>query len=80
MHLQVNFCGQPKNILREKFPASTLSFEGRPNLSEAGFDLLNRLLALDPGQRITAQKALTHPWYGKGEGGVIVRDLQSNTP
>jgi hypothetical protein len=35
------------NRLREKFPAA--SFSGtRPNLSEAGFDLLNKLLTYDP--------------------------------
>jgi hypothetical protein len=34
------------NRLRDKFPAA--SFSGRPILSEAGFDLLNRLLTYDP--------------------------------
>lgn len=34
------------NKLREKFPPT--SFTGRPTLSEAGFDLLNKLLTYDP--------------------------------
>ena len=36
------------NRLRDKFPAA--SFSGRPNLSEAGFDLLNKLLTYDPAK------------------------------
>lgn len=34
------------NMLRKKFPAT--SFTGSPVLSDAGFDLLNRLLTYDP--------------------------------
>ena len=34
------------NRLREKFPA--VSFTGGLTLSEAGFDLLNRMLTYDP--------------------------------
>jgi hypothetical protein len=34
------------NKLREKFPA--VSFTGGLTLSEAGFDLLNRMLTYDP--------------------------------
>lgn len=34
------------NKLRDKFPPT--SFSGRPTLSEAGFDLLNKLLTFDP--------------------------------
>ncbi|KAG8082455.1 hypothetical protein GUJ93_ZPchr0014g47246 [Zizania palustris] len=44
--VRVNFVKQPYNRLRDKFPAA--SFSGRPNLSEAGFDLLNNLLTYDP--------------------------------
>jgi cell division cycle 2-like protein len=50
------------NRLREKFPAA--SFSGtRPNLSEAGFDLLNKLLTYDPEKRISADAALDHQWF-----------------
>ncbi|KAJ3675441.1 hypothetical protein LUZ60_004483 [Juncus effusus] len=58
---KVNFVKQPYNKLREKFPRT--SFSGRPTLSEAGFDLLNRLLTYDPEKRITAEEALKHPWF-----------------
>ncbi|KAK1294341.1 Cyclin-dependent kinase G-2 [Acorus calamus] len=52
---------QPYNKLREKFPPT--SFSGGPTLSEAGFDLLNRLLTYDPEKRITAEAALQHEWF-----------------
>ena len=32
-------------------------------LSEAGFDLLNRLLTYDPEKRISAEDALNHEWF-----------------
>uniref|UniRef100_A0ACD5URS4 Uncharacterized protein n=3 Tax=Avena sativa TaxID=4498 RepID=A0ACD5URS4_AVESA len=60
--VKVNFVKQPYNRLREKFPAA--SFSGtRPNLSEAGFDLLNKFLTYDPEKRISADAALQHQWF-----------------
>ncbi|MQM07976.1 hypothetical protein Taro_040829 [Colocasia esculenta] len=48
--------GEPcSNKLEEKLP--------RASLSEAGYDLLVRLLAYDPNRRLTAQEALNHPWF-----------------
>ncbi|KAJ4776173.1 Cyclin-dependent kinase 2 [Rhynchospora pubera] len=47
--------------LREKFPRA--SFSGQPTLSDAGLDLLNKLLTYDPEERITAEEALRHPWF-----------------
>ncbi|KRX00029.1 Protein kinase-like domain [Pseudocohnilembus persalinus] len=35
------------------------------SISEEGIDLLKQLLALDPARRITAAKALEHPWFKK---------------
>ncbi|EHA8589393.1 putative Cyclin-dependent kinase G-2 [Cocos nucifera] len=61
--IKVNFVKQPYNRLREKFPPT--SFSGRPTLSEAGFDLLNKLLTYDPEKRITADAALKHPWFSE---------------
>ncbi|KAG1331332.1 cyclin-dependent kinase G-2 [Cocos nucifera] len=61
--VKVNFVKQPYNRLREKFPPT--SFSGRPTLSEAGFDLLNKLLTYDPEKRITAEAALKHPWFNE---------------
>lgn len=34
-------------------------------LSEAGVDLLNKLLTYDPEQRITARQALRHPYFSE---------------
>jgi cell division cycle 2-like protein len=60
---KVVFTKQPYNRLREKFPPT--SFSGRPTLSEAGFDLLNKLLTYDPERRISAEEALRHPWFSE---------------
>lgn len=58
---KVRFVKQPDNLLRNKFPAA--SFTGPPPLSNAGFDLLNKLLTCDPEKRITADAALNHQWF-----------------
>ncbi|KAF0936149.1 hypothetical protein E2562_038873, partial [Oryza meyeriana var. granulata] len=57
----VKFGKQTHNRLRDKFRA--VSFTGGPMLSEAGFDLLNRLLTYDPEKRISADDALNHEWF-----------------
>ncbi|KAB8087827.1 hypothetical protein EE612_012250 [Oryza sativa] len=57
----VKFGKQTHNRLRDKFRA--VSFTGGPMLSEAGFDLLNRLLTYDPEKRISAEDALNHEWF-----------------
>ncbi|XP_012438984.1 cyclin-dependent kinase G-2 isoform X1 [Gossypium raimondii] len=58
---KANYSKQPYNLLRKKFPAA--SFTGSAVLSDAGFDLLNRLLTYDPEKRITADDALNHDWF-----------------
>ncbi|GKV43466.1 hypothetical protein SLEP1_g50756 [Rubroshorea leprosula] len=58
---KVNFVKHQYNLLRKKFPAT--SFTGSPVLSDAGFDLLNKLLTYDPEKRITAEAALNHEWF-----------------
>ncbi|KAK1617982.1 hypothetical protein QYE76_023499 [Lolium multiflorum] len=58
---KAKFPKQPYNKLREKFPA--VSFTGGLTLSEAGFDLLNRMLTYDPEMRISADAALKHEWF-----------------
>ncbi|XP_071717693.1 cyclin-dependent kinase G-2-like [Rutidosis leptorrhynchoides] len=59
--VKVNFVKHQYNLLRRKFPAT--SFTGSPVLSDAGFDLLNKLLTYDPEKRITAEAALNHDWF-----------------
>ncbi|XVE85262.1 hypothetical protein DITRI_Ditri17bG0078100 [Diplodiscus trichospermus] len=59
--VKVNFVKHQYNLLRKKFPAT--SFTGTPVLSDAGFDLLNKLLTYDPERRITAEAALNHEWF-----------------
>ncbi|OMP00212.1 hypothetical protein COLO4_12812 [Corchorus olitorius] len=59
--VKVNFVKHQYNMLRKKFPAT--SFTGTPVLSDAGFDLLNKLLTYDPEKRITAEAALNHEWF-----------------
>jgi len=34
-----------------------------PSLSDNGFDLLQKLLAYDPANRISASDALSHPFF-----------------
>ncbi|XP_010470669.1 PREDICTED: cyclin-dependent kinase G-2 [Camelina sativa] len=59
--VKVNFVKHQYNLLRKKFPAT--SFTGAPVLSDAGFDLLNKLLTYDPERRITVDEALKHDWF-----------------
>jgi serine/threonine protein kinase len=49
--------------LRKLFPRMALS--GTSYLSDAGFDLLSRLVCWDPKRRITAHAALRHPWFSE---------------
>lgn len=52
---KVRFESQPVNHLRDYFP----------DLSDVGFDLLNRLLEYNPEKRITAEEALNHEWFNE---------------
>lgn len=47
---------------------SAVVFSGAPLLTRSGFDLLERLLAVDPNQRISARDALNHPWFNEYYG------------
>ena len=63
--LQFKFPPTQSKLL-DKFPVRRFDFDGR-SLSEAGFELLNGLLSLDPERRLTADQALSHRWYGSSD-------------
>jgi cell division cycle 2-like protein len=49
--------------LRDKFPR--VSYGDALALSDVGYDLLSRLLELDPAQRMSAAEAVKHPWFSE---------------
>lgn len=51
--------------LANRFPVNSPS-GGQAFLDGNGFDLLTKLLALDPKKRITAEDALKHPYFREG--------------
>ena len=51
--------------LRETIPSNLSSFSSSVFLNDTGFDLLRRLLEMDPSKRISATEALQHPWLSK---------------
>ena len=53
---------QPHSKLRERFPPHAFG-KNTTSLSNEGFDLLSRLLHLDPAQRLTAAEALDHAFF-----------------
>ncbi|KAI3852497.1 hypothetical protein MKW92_026903 [Papaver armeniacum] len=55
---KVKVANSKYNLLRQKFPPT--AFTGSPVLSDAGFDLLNRLLTYEPVKSITAEEAVNH--------------------
>ena len=56
----------PAPLLPQKFPINTPPHFKQSFLDGNGFDLLSKLLALDPKQRITSQDALKHPYFSSG--------------
>ena len=58
-------CSLCRGKLRDLFP--TNSFSGGVCLNDTGFDLLTKLLAMNPASRISASQALQHPWLTSEE-------------
>jgi cell division cycle 2-like protein len=49
--------------LRQELSLGLTPFSGAPFLSDAGLDLLRRMLTPDPARRISAADALRHAWF-----------------
>ena len=54
-----------KNRLRDKFPMVPMDEDDNIFLSESGLDLLQKMLAYNPEERISAEQALQHPWFAE---------------
>jgi cell division cycle 2-like protein len=54
----------PTGKLRELFPAASM-YSDKSSLTEMGFDLLSRLVCLDPARRLTASEALAHRYFAE---------------
>ena len=55
-----------KSLLRETFPINAPPHYKKVFLDGNGFNLLKRMLTLDPRKRISAQEALDHEYFRKG--------------
>lgn len=51
--------------LRSLLPPPGIGFDNSQRVSAAGIELLQGMLAYDPSQRLTADKALAHPWFSE---------------
>lgn len=60
---KISWKAPSKGKLRDLFPAR--SFSGGVFINDSGFDLLSRMLLLDPKTRISAKDALNHPWFNE---------------
>ena len=52
--------------LSKEFPVGSFSGAGQSFLDSNGFDLLQKLLTMNPKKRITATEAIHHPYFFEG--------------
>jgi len=59
------FGGDSDKEIMDKVAKGEYDLESSPfdTLSSSGKDLINKLLIMDPKKRISAQEALSHPWF-----------------
>jgi cell division cycle 2-like protein len=57
---------QQELLIYKKFPVNAPLSSTQAFLDSNGFDLLRRLLTLDPNQRITADDAMEHAYFKEG--------------
>jgi cell division cycle 2-like protein len=53
-------------LLRKKFPVASPVSANQAFLDGNGYDLLAKLLTLDPAQRLSASQAMEHPYFDQG--------------
>jgi cell division cycle 2-like protein len=53
-------------LLRKKFPVASPVSANQAFLDGNGYDLLEKLLTLDPAMRLSASQALEHPYFDQG--------------
>jgi cell division cycle 2-like protein len=70
---KISFKKYNVNRLRENFPS--VSTKDDVILTDKGYDLLSKLLCLNPNKRVTATEALKHPWFNENPLPVKPEDM-----
>lgn len=66
-------------VLYRKIKAAEYTFDEEywSLVSEEAKDLIRKLLVVDPDKRLTADQAIRHPWFMKGDHELIERSLET---